>query len=1279
MPRIRLAFFVLSAALFATALFAPAPSPAQSAVTSANSAPHPAPRLPGQRPVAAPSHARSFRQYWQELRAYTLANAPDASVMIRRADRVPDPHAIPDGGPVGNKSFTPYFSGADSVISFPSYNLWGGLQRQSNCSLTEQLIGNFQILQSIPDYEQYLHTLAGLTTTPDKFPNGCDDPPMAGSLNQVIYLGKVATGTNAGATIGADFPFSTVNTIHVPVVSTTNRISETYPVVGYNIGGMIAADFNGDGNLDIAVTDTADEGASQQQISILIANGDGTFQAPAQISVPGGIYGLVAGDFNGDGKIDLVASAFSTPGKYELLFFAGKGNGTFAAPVSTDTGATEYLVATPLKLTSSGHLDIAGWNISQVSGNFVYQLALFENNGSAVFTPVLSSFDGGGFLSPISAGDLNGDGKIDLVTLSFQANTATVLQGNGDGTFTPKNTYATVYTPDSAIITDLDGDGVNDLYVGLGGSGFFGPVYSDEGSSFGEALLGNGDFTFSTPPALVPYTANVIFNAQSIQSFAVSDFNNDGHQDIAVLGENSSTRVATVSTFIGNGTGGFSNGTTVSFSGLLAGSYGDASVIAVPFTTSGAPGLIATGNDISNSLPAIQTATSNGSDSFTLGKVLDTSASVTSIVAADFNGDGKTDLAFITNDQGQTTSDALYVALGNGTGGFQTPTILNSQVTFGGFVTSADINGDGKPDLVVIQSTGYTSAANVLVYINQGTTFAAPVTFSVPDNSPLNYAMLADFTGDGKLDLGLIGFNGSEFTSNFYLYTGNKTANFTFSGEFDLGDNGAVSGAVVDVNHDGILDLVVDGCCGATSPSLLLGKTAGTFYPVQPFLVPSSAEGVQAINLGNANYPGIVFGVTGGPVPLINHYAAAPSVTKAATTITAVGGGTVSQGQDLEFEVTVSETAAAGQPSGTVTLSNGSTVLQTTYLSDTNGNITYLDVDTTNLTPGSYTYTINYLGDNFNLPSSTTVSFKIIYNTALVFTITPNPVPFGEKVTLKGVVTRSPGSGYPTGEVAFFDNGGNSEIGTAKMVNGVGSLTESTAGLPAGTYSVQAGYYGDPTDGDALSPLMNLVLVPKGLNGTTTTLVLSPNPITTGQNAKLTATVINATGSGTPTGSVDFTAQVFGSKIDLGTIALNGSGVASISAPTTGLYASYFYEITATYKGNKTDYTSSDTLQVLIRPTTSVSVTVNPATVTPPASVTLSAQVYTQEFSPTGSVTFYADGVAIGTSKLNGSGHASFSASSAGINPGTYSITGTYTGDAYNGASTSPPVTVTVQ
>ncbi len=460
-------------------------------------------------------------------------------------------------------------------------------------------------------------------------------------------------------------------------------------------------------------------------------------------------------------------------------------------------------------------------------------------------------------------------------------------------------------------------------------------------------------------------------------------------------------------------------------------------------------------------------------------------------------------------------------------------------------------------------------------------------------------------------------------------------------------------------------------------PALLLGKSAGTFYPPQPFLVPQSAEGVQAINLGSANYPGLVFGVTGGPVPVINHYAAAPDVAKAATTVTIQGGGTVAQGESIQLEVTVSESSAAGQPAGSITLSNGSTVLQTASLA--NSNTAYLYIDTTNLTPGSYSYTVNYLGDNFNSPSSASVSFKVIYNTAIVFTVTPNPVPFGEKVTLKGVVTRNPGSGYPTGEVAFFDDGGNGLIASVKMVNGAASLTESTAGLPAGTYSVQAGYYGDPDDGDSLSPLQNLVLVPKGLNGTTTTLVLTPNPITLGQNAKLTATVVNATGSGTPTGSVDFSAQVFGSKIDLGTIALNGSGVASIAAPTTGLYAGYYYVITATYKGNKTDYTSSDTLQTFIRPTTSTTVSVNPSTVTPPASVTLSAQVYTQEFTPTGSVTFYADGVAIGSAKLNSNGYATFSASSAGINPGTYSITGAYTGDAYNGASTSPPVTVTIQ
>jgi hypothetical protein len=1268
MPRFRFALPVLA---FAASFFA-LHSAAQSVSPDSSVAP-PAANRPGAHPDLPPFHGRSWKDYYDAVRAYARANAPDARAVIRRASA--PPLALPDGGPLGNQTYTPYFSGADTTISFPSYNLWAGLQRQPNCSLSELLIGiqttnfvsNYVVLQSIPNYEKYLHTISGFTTTPDKFPDGCVDPAAPAALGIVTYGGKVATGSSAGDIIGVGFPYSTTNTIHVPVLSSSERVSETFPVVGYNISGLFVADFNGDGNLDIAVVDSADTGGTQPQISILIANGDGTFKTPAQISVPGGVYGLVAGDFNGDKKVDLVATSSPSSGKYALLFLAGKGNGTFAPPVSTSTGSTEVLVTRPFQLTSSGNLDILGWSLSGTSS----QLDLLENNGSAVFTSKLSSYTASAY-SPIATGDLNGDGIPDLAIPSFDNNSVTVLEGASDGTFTAKNTYATVFAPDTAVITDIDGDGNNDLYVGTESDGYFGPVSAGGEVSYGEALLGHGDFTFSTPPALQPFTSGVSFNSNGLQTFAVADFNGDGNQDVAVASRNVTTGDAIISTFTGSSTGTFANGTAITFTGM---DYEFTPVIvAAPLTTSAKSSLILNGTDTKTSSAALQTAVNNGSGSFTLGTILDVSAAVVSLAAADFNADSKTDIAFITDDNSSTSADALYVALGNGTGGFQSPTILDSSVNSGGLVYAVDVNNDGKPDIVVVAQNSSFTNTSVSVYLNKGSSFAAPVSFTTPDSADIYGLVIADLNGDKKIDIGVIGFNEATFANNFYLFTGNNSANFTYSSTTDLGENGGQTGVAVDVNQDGITDVVFDGF----TPSVILGKGSGAFYPDQPFLVPENSYGVQALTLAGSKYPSLIFGGQGIVVPTVNHYAHAPSVAKAATTVTVTGGGTLSQGDYLELEVVVSQQNAAGQPSGTVTLSNGSTVLQSLSLGV--GGAIYFSIDTSSLTPGSYNYTVNYLGDNFNLPSSATVSFKIIYATSLVFTVTPNPVPYGEKVTLKGVVTRNPGSGTPTGEVSFFDDGGNSLLASVKLVNGVASLTESTAGLPSGTYALVAAYYGDSDDGDSASPTINVVLVPKGLDGTTTSLALSPNPITYGQNAKLTATVKNATGTGTPTGSVDFSATLGGTKIDLGTFALNASGVASVSASTNGLYTDYPYNVTAVYKGSKTDYTStSPTLSVLVRSQSVTTVTASPSTITPPGKVTLFATIYGAQYAPTGTVTFYADGVALGSAKLNSGASASFTASSAGINPGTYNITGVYSGDQYNGASTSAPIQVNVQ
>ena len=105
--------------------------------------------------------------------------------------------------------------------------------------------------------------------------------------------------------------------------------------------------------------------------------------------------------------------------------------------------------------------------------------------------------------------------------------------------------------------------------------------------------------------------------------------------------------------------------------------------------------------------------------------------------------------------------------------------------------------------------------------------------------------MLTDLNGDGKVDIGIVGFVDAQFVTNFYLYAGNNTATFTLASTTNLGEQGAQSGVAADVNQDGLIDIIVDGCCGLATPEVLLGSGKGEFYPPQPFLAPESVAGVR--------------------------------------------------------------------------------------------------------------------------------------------------------------------------------------------------------------------------------------------------------------------------------------------------------------------------------------------------------------------------------------------------------------------------------------------------
>lgn len=202
---------------------------------------------------------------------------------------------------------------------------------------------------------------------------------------------------------------------------------------------------------------------------------------------------------------------------------------------------------------------------------------------------------------------------------------------------------------------------------------------------------------------------------------------------------------------------------------------------------------------------------------------------------------------------------------------------------------------------------------------------------------------------------------------------------------------------------------------------------------------------------------------------------------------------------------------------------------------------------------------------------------------------------------------------------------------------------------------------------------------PAASGTTSTTITASPNPLSAGQNITVTATVKKISGSGTPTGSVQFSSD----GVVLATEPVNGSGIAAFTASTNG-YQAATYPVTGKYSGdaNFSGSTSPAVNVTLNKAATGTTLSATPNPVNVPNSVTLKATVVRTASgstgAPTGSVTFYYAGEPLGSAGLNASGVASLTESSNGIPANSYGVTAKYSGDTADNASTSSVVTVVV-
>jgi hypothetical protein len=544
---------------------------------------------------------------------------------------------------------------------------------------------------------------------------------VGGHLTSVA-VGAFNAGGRADLVVGTDSGLDVLqnNGNGTFGVETTVPFAINYAglVIPEAVNAVAVGDFRGDGKQDIVAL-------SVGAVSVLLGNGNGTFQAPVALNVgPVSVSSVVVGDFTADGKQDIVTSntAPQFSGAPSLSVLAGNGDGTFQAARNVELGETGNVLAAG-DFNGDGKLDLV--LASKLGASNV---SVILNTGGT-FAVAPSAPAGNVLPSAIAAGDFNGDGKQDLVTTGIGGN-AVVLLSNGDGTFRPGPTLTVAGSPDAVVVGDFVGNGKQDIAVGteagqifvfLGnGNGTFQAakifnlginnsirslvagdfngdgrldlavtsmnVGSPSEASQVTVLLGNGNGTFRKSQAINVGTdaaglATADFNGDGKFDFVTTSFLPDGTRDVKLL--------------LGNG-----NGTFQAPIALRPGTRSE-SVSAGDFNGDGKQDLILV-DRFSDTVTALL-----GNGNGTFGSPLTTKvdspiAGLGGPALGNFFGDGKMSVA-VTSGVG-----TVSVLRGNGDGTFQAPInfLVGSHGTEPSTVIAGDFNGDGKPDLAATNFVG---------------------------------------------------------------------------------------------------------------------------------------------------------------------------------------------------------------------------------------------------------------------------------------------------------------------------------------------------------------------------------------------------------------------------------------------------------------------------------------------------------------------------------------------------------------------------------------------
>jgi hypothetical protein len=938
----------------------------------------------------------------------------------------------------------------------------------------------------------------------------------------------VAVAVAAGGFTGNGWPDLVVanfkdNTLSVFLNAQNNPSAASFgkPTVlptGAGPTSVKVGDFNGDGNLDIAVTYSNCGQMSLQTpcfapgfVAIFYGNGKGAFLAPLQYAVGSGVAALAADNFLGNGLTDLVV-ANSTDNTVTVLM--GQKQGVYTVRSDYQNGSvTNALAVVMADFNKDGIQDLA------VADHDTNTVSIYLGNSDGTFkTPV--TYATGTGPSALAVADFNRDGNPDLAVANTTNGTVSVLLGNGDGTFQTQKTTATGAGPLALVAGDFNNDGNPDLAT------------ANSLDNTLSILLGNGDGTFKAPA-----TITVGANPDSVTA---GDFNKDGNLDLAVANQGSNNLMV----LLGKGNGTFQTPVT------YATGTQPSSVTAADVSGDGILDLVETNAADST----VSVLIGNGDGTFKPRANYATATNPVSVAVGDFNGDNIVDLAVAAQVPGCANGAGdISVLLGAGGGQFHArmdyatascPSGLASG-TLGanspGSVVASNSNGTVSPfqnwPVAALSKTSITFPQTEVGMVSA----PVPVTLSNPSGAPLNlssivatgpFTVAPGCTVPGKLG---VGFNCALVISFVPSASGAATGSVTISSNLQIGN------WVITLTGTG------ETANLSLSPSSLSFGNQAVGVQSSPLTLTVTSIGTSSLTFNSV----VVSGTNASDFPMSNSCSSVtsgntctvqvwfkPSVTSSETASLVL----TDNGPNSPQSVPLTGTGVPAVPGAGVLPTSLTFSSQAVGTSSTSQSVTLTNTGTAALTIASIAVSAGSsdFSQTNNCPASTS-SLAAGANCTI-------------SVTFKPTAT-----GARTGAVTITDNAG----GTAGSTQTVSLSGTGTANGPVVSLSAAPTFPSEPVG--TASPAQTVTVTNTGISNLTFTAIATTGPfaIATSGTTCLTSTAVAAAGTctvaltftptavGAASGTLSFTDNAPNSPQTLSLSATGTGAVVSLSAAPT--------------------------------------------------------------------------------------------------------------------------------